>query len=174
MSYFKNYVSLDELTEDGATSCSGMRFDPTLEAAALREEHGESFTFTAAQIVDWDDFAMVLAAYVEREKAEARNTSAMLRKYENRKQFAGRGRHQVLPNLKCKTCGSTFRPWRSTSEFCSTQCAHSKNGAQALTEIAKRLSEKSGHAVSVILNRMRYGWSEEKIISTPIKKYRPR
>jgi len=128
VSHFRNFVSLDELTENGRGLCGGIMFDPTMEAASLREECDEDVDFTAAQIVDWDDFAVTLATYVEREKASNRNSAALSRKYEGRNKFsvkvAGRGRKQALQNVKCKTCRAIFRPRRSTTTFCSPQCSH--------------------------------------------------
>ena len=36
--------------------------------------------------------------------------------------------NRKLEDKKCEACGSTFRPYRITSRFCSRPCAWSKNG----------------------------------------------
>lgn len=100
-------MSLDGLKDWEMNAFVGITFDPTFEAVALTEEwENVDGVFSAAQMVDWDSFAIVVAAMTERRNAEYRKESAKQRDGRPKK----KGGLPRVPDMQCPICDATFRP----------------------------------------------------------------
>jgi len=163
------WCSLEALPDDHSIWLAGHVHDPVFDAVSRNEtESHEDGVYQGVAVLDWDDFAIAHAAYLEERNAYERHERMLKR---NGASPSKGGVPRVLHDRQCAHCGNTFRPKNSRRKLCSPKCArrHVSNGSK-YGKMMDRIQAVTGMRRNLIAQRLVRGWTEERCIKQGIQK----